>query len=343
MFQFRIGRRHTSKAPCRHKDTLPSSPLKSHASFKDSIQTKGAYMPAIVPELIEMATGRTVSTTDLLRKSLVVSERLALPYFSNWINFELNGYKENPTPEYRKLKGEIKLLTTSGRPLPPSAALMQLINRELEINITEPIHEIEISIKDREELLREINIENKKIYKTRDIQFATKHINEIEIARGNRLAATLSTKKAQGICENVRTKILDIALDLEKNGIKGNGMTFNNKEKEIAKHYKITNINGQIQIDSPGSSQSQTKTVDTEKLCELVSALRKALDKDNSMSSDGRLELESELAALEAQARSPKPKWPIVNAAALSLKSILENAAGSALASAALPLLSQFL
>jgi hypothetical protein len=220
---------------------------------------------------------------------------------------------------------------------------VQLINRELEINITEPIHEIEISIKDREELFREINIENKKIYKTRDIQFATKHINEIEIARGNRLAATLSTKKAQGICENVRTKILDIALDLEKNGIKGNGMTFNNKEKEIARSVIITNNNGQIQISSPGSNQTQTKTVDTEKLCELVSALRKALDKDNSMSSDGRLELESELAALEAQARSPKPKWPIVNAAALSLKSILENAAGSALASAALPLLSQFL
>jgi hypothetical protein len=121
-------------------------------------------MPAIVPELIEMATSRTVSTTDLLRKSLVVSERLALPNFSKWINFELNGYKENQTPEYRKLKGEIKLLTTSGQPLPPSAALAQLINREIEINITEPIHEIEISVNDKEELFREINIENKKIY-----------------------------------------------------------------------------------------------------------------------------------------------------------------------------------
>lgn len=300
-------------------------------------------MPAIVPELIEMATGRTVSTTDLLRKSLVVSERLALPNFSKWINLELNGYKENQTPEYRKLKGEIKLLTTSGQPLPPSAALAQLINREIEINITEPIHEIEISINDKEELFREINIENKKIYKTCEIQGSIKYINEIEISRGRRLAVSLPTKKAQGICENVRTKILNIALDLEKNGIKGNGMTFNNEEKEIAKSVIITNNNGQIQISSPGSNQTQTKTVDTEKLCELVSALRKALDKDNSMSSDGRRELESELATLEAQAQSPKPKWPIVKETAISLKSILENAAGSTLASAALPLLSQFL
>ena len=120
-------------------------------------------------------------------------------------------------------------------------------------------------------------------------------------------------------------------------------MTFNNEEKEIARSVVITNNNGQIQISSPGSNQTQTKTVDTEKLCELVSALRKALDKDNSMSSDGRREFESELATLEAQAQSPKPKWPIVKEAALSLKSILENAAGSALASAALPLLSQVL
>lgn len=300
-------------------------------------------MPAIVPELIEMATSRTVSTTDLLRKSLVVSERLALPNFSKWINFELNGYKENQTPEYRKLKWEIKLLTTSGQPLPPSAALAQLINREIEINITEPIHEIEISVNDKEELFREINIENKKIYKACEIQGSIKYINEIEISRGRRLAATLPAKKAQGICENVRTKILNIALDLEKNGIKGNGMTFNNEEKEIARSVVITNNNGQIQISSSGSNQTQTKTVDTKKLCELVSALRKALDKDNSMSSDGRRELESELATLEAQAQSPKPKWPIVKETALSLKSILENAAGSALASAALPLLSQFL
>lgn len=286
-------------------------------------------MPAIVPELIEMATKSNTSTTELLRRALVVAERLLLSDFARWTTYELNGYTDK-TPKYRIHNGIIKFTNESGTAREFKVKSNITTESHLYITVTESIPEIEGALKNNEIIYRIIKspeITNPKVYA--DL--------------GYRPAIILQKTKAINIMETVKNEILKFALDMEKDGIKGEGMTFNNKEKEIAKHYKITNINGQIQINSPGSSQSQTKTVDTEKLCDLVSALRKVLDKDNSMSSDGRSEIESELATLEAQARSPKPKWPIVNAAALSLKSILENAAGSALASAALPLLSQFL
>lgn len=286
-------------------------------------------MSAIVPELIEMATKENTSTTELLRKSLIVAERLFLPDFYHWINNELSGYADK-TPPYRIHKGTLNFINGSGIKFNLDIKFDAKMEQHLYIAVKESVPEIEAAIKYNEMIYRTIKpLENltQKSYPD----------------RGYYPVTILEKTKSKSILEAVKNEVLKFALNLEKNGIKGEGMTFNSQEKEIAKHYKITNINGQIQIDSPGSSQSQTRTVDTEKLCELVSALRKALDKDNSMSSDGRLELESELAALEAQARSPKPKWPIVNAAALSLKSILENAAGSALASAALPLLSQFL
>ena len=62
-------------------------------------------MPAIVPELINMATDSSVSTTDLLRKALVVARRLAVPELVDWISGELNGYKEGNLPDYRVLRG----------------------------------------------------------------------------------------------------------------------------------------------------------------------------------------------------------------------------------------------
>ncbi len=286
-------------------------------------------MPAIVPELIEMATKENTSTTELLRKSLIVAERLSLPDFYHWINNELSGYTDK-APPYRTHKGIPKLVNGSEIKFPLKIKRYAEIEQHLYIEVTESVPEIEATIKYNGMICRTIKPLEGSVQKSHH-------------DHGYYPATVLEKTKSKSILEAIKNEVLKFALNLEKDGIKGEGMTFNSQEKEIAKHYKITNINGQIQIDSPRSSQSQTREIDTEKLCELVSALRKVLDKDNSMSSDGRSEIESELATLEAQAQSPKPKWPIVNAAALSLKSILENAAGGALASAALPLLSQFL
>ena len=50
-------------------------------------------MPAIVPELVTMASDPAVSAGDLLRRALVVAKRLAVPELVEWINAELNGYE----------------------------------------------------------------------------------------------------------------------------------------------------------------------------------------------------------------------------------------------------------
>jgi len=55
-------------------------------------------------------------------------------------------------------------------------------------------------------------------------------------------------------------------------------------------------------------------------------------------------EPQAKLATLQAQAVSPKPKWAIIKATAVSIKTILENAAGrSVLATQALPYLTMLL
>lgn len=62
-------------------------------------------MPALVPELVDMASTPAVSTADLLRRALVVARRLAVPEFVDWINSELNGYGAVEVPDYRTIEG----------------------------------------------------------------------------------------------------------------------------------------------------------------------------------------------------------------------------------------------
>ena len=71
--------------------------------------TQGENMPALVPELVDMASTPAVSTADLLRRALVVARRLAVPELVDWINSELNGYS-GEVPDYRKLRGQLKVM-----------------------------------------------------------------------------------------------------------------------------------------------------------------------------------------------------------------------------------------
>ena len=103
-------------------------------------------MPAIVPELIEMATKENTSTTELLRKSLIVAERLSLPDFYHWINNELSGYTDK-TPPYRTHKGIPKLVNGSEIKFPLKIKRYAEIEQHLYIEVTEPVPEIEATIK----------------------------------------------------------------------------------------------------------------------------------------------------------------------------------------------------
>jgi hypothetical protein len=65
--------------------------------------------------------------------------------------------------------------------------------------------------------------------------------------------------------------------------------------------------------------------------------LRKQID-TLGLPADTRSEIDADLTTVEAQSKSPKPRVPIIKEALKSIRSVLENAAGSA-AGAALPVL----
>ena len=285
-------------------------------------------MPALVPELVDMASNPTVSTTDLLRRALVVARRLAVPELADWINSEMNGFSHDaPVPGYRVLYGELVAYNdVRGHDIPcatPDDRTSEYLRRHSE-------HQ---SIPVLEQLLAG----NGKI--VRHFSASIERQLEESMQFPMRPKLVFSKPQVQGIVEVVRNRILEWALDLEGRGIKGEGMTFTPQEKLAVQqiHNHFGDVSGsQIQISSNGSTQTQTNTTgtDIEALKGLVQALGAALVDAKGDTAD---ELRAELATLKAQADSPKPKWEIIKATARSIKAVAEGAAGGLIAGLAQP------
>lgn len=287
-------------------------------------------MPALVPELVDMASTPAVSTADLLRRALVVARRLSVPELVDWINSELNGYKFEEVPGYRRLRGQLVAENPYHGAIPlfaPPEMAEILADFSVRQSIPELFH---------------LQSSETGIFShfPADIEQTLMHMMRKSSGVAMRPALKFSSVQIQGVIETVRSRILDWALDLEGRGIIGEGMSFTPQEKQAVQeqHYHFGNVSGsQIQISSNGSTQTQANTTtDLEDLRGLIEALGMALDR-GTVQGDAADELWAELATLKAQAASPKPKWEIIKATARTIKTVAEGAAGNILGELAKP------
>ena len=288
-------------------------------------------MPAIVPELIDMASDPAIATTDLLRRALVVARRLRVPDLIDWINSELNGFTSGELPEYRLLRGE-SVAENPYHGIIPFFVPPEIADLMAQFPVRQSIPE----------LIHLLGSEHG-IFHHYPASIEQNLMNMMRQGSGvaMRPALKFSTVQIQGVIETVRSRILDWALDLEERGVLGEGMTFSPMEKQIVQeqHYNFNNVSGsQIQIGSDGSTQTQTNAItnDLAALKSLIGALGDVLDQKAVVGSTAD-ELRAELATLKAQASSPKPKWEVIKATARSIKTIGEGAAGNILGELAKP------
>lgn len=286
-------------------------------------------MPALVPELVNMASDTAISTGDLLRRALVVARRLDVPELVAWINSELSGYGDGEVPDYRKLRGTPKALNPIRGPIPlmmPTAEWTEVLSIA---HIRQSVPELIELAKSKTGIFANFaaSVEHR-LMDGMDVQM--------------RPVLSLSTTQIHGIVEKVRSRILEWALDLEGRGVIGEGMSFTLHEKRTVQqqHYHFGNVSGsQIQINSTGSTQAQTSTsiaTDLGAVKSLIDALGAALDR-RTVQDDATEELRAELATLKAQAASPKPKWEIIRSTARTIKTVAEGAAGNILGELAKP------
>jgi hypothetical protein len=207
---------------------------------------------SIVLELQRDALNPAISVLSLLRKAYVVARKLNIKQFQEWIDSELDGYKEQPIPEYRSVRGQLRAWN-------PYHGWHQIVaddHRLLEIyedlcncSIRQSISELSALVNDSDN----------------DLQMQLPPTVESFLASGvgTSVKISISSASVKRILESVRNLILQWSLELEEDGITGEEMTFSQEEKHIAAkqdYGSLIQINiGQSQMQN-SSSESQSSS-----------------------------------------------------------------------------------
>ncbi len=287
-------------------------------------------MTCLVHELQSDALNESVSILSLLRKARVVSVKLGVTTIDQWLEHEMSGYPTYTSiPDYRHVVGR----TICHNPY------VGWIPLEIE----NPEHQKLLSERGLHQPLSELFqfADAKAAGRSVRLMFPSDIAAELRGGSGFEPALEVGVNVIQGIISTVRDKILEFSLELERQGVLGEGMTFTPKEKMAAGNvYYNTNIENmtgsQLQQGTTGSTQTYTQTADlsgisafVEKLLPAIGELSNPTDRD---------QLQSDLETIRSQLKAPTPKTGMIRECLNSVKTVLEGAAGN-VAATYLPLL----
>ncbi len=185
-----------------------------------------AQLPLVL-QLRQLAIDNGTDVTELLRKALLVATKLGLQLFRDWVNQELHGYDPSNVPEYRQVHAELKVRDPYHGLIPflieDRKIMEQLCN---DVPIQEPIGSLVDLLQNQRgygSLLITLSPHQKMLLMRMQDNFA-----QLEPVR------TVGRNQVAAILDAVRTKILDWSLQLEADGVIGEGMTFSAEEKQRA-------------------------------------------------------------------------------------------------------------
>ena len=160
----------------------------------------------------------------------------------------------------------------------------------------------------------------------------------------------IDKSQLQGIIEGTKNIILSWSLKLEEDGIMGEGMSFSDKEKELAEkaNYTINYFNGnltntQIQQNTQNSSQSiQNEKIDLDKINKLVELIKGNLD-NIEFEHDDLQKINNELETIEKEINSTAPEKGIIKTGLQIIGQVMEKVSVSIIASGVLFQIQQYM
>lgn len=210
---------------------------------------------SLVHQLQSEAIDDTASIISLLMKAKLVAAKLSLDDLTEWIEFELGGFpSRSQVPAYRRFQHLPEAFNpyVGWIPINFGAASQDLLNEFTTIYIQESISNIEKHVGESGKL--EICMPEM----LSGILYAGSNSPE-----NFKISWRFSANSLSGVLAAVRGRILTWSLDLEKQGILGEGVNFSFKEKEIASMVFKNDFNGAV-INNNGVLASSTGDVTQE-------------------------------------------------------------------------------
>ena len=243
-------------------------------------------MGSIVLDLQQEVISQDCDIVNALRKAHLIAVKLGLEEFDKWICNELNGYQSKDLcPNYRKIHSTLMALN-------PHCGWVQAVitSPELENEICE--HSVKQSVS---EIIALVNSNGD----TLGISCSGTEIDYFNKIFDNPLPTQfvyhISKASVTDIIEKVKNTLLEWTLQLEKEGIMGENMAFNEKEKEQAKsipqtinnYYGNTNVvNGTANNSPMVAGNNNTVSISKEELGNELSKIADEIKNTNEISTD---------------------------------------------------------
>jgi hypothetical protein len=223
----------------------------------------GVTLASLIHELQTEALAQDVSLSELLRKAYVVARKLKLLEFGTWIKRELDGYGDAPPsdyPRYRVLMGIPKMVSPYHGCVPitffKNAKVEQMLST---LHCRQSIAEIEHSLE---------GVASDGVFET---HFSGEVQQDLMESTGwkERFVLHVAPYALHGILDSVRNIVLQWALQLEEDGILGEGISFSTKEVTAAQasSYTVNYFAGDVshsQVQQGTSSSQQSKGLSDE-------------------------------------------------------------------------------
>lgn len=209
----------------------------------------------IVLQLQELASDSEHDIADLLRKALVVATKLQLSDFKGWVLSELNGYTDmNALPEYRRIRGDLRAQNPYHGLIPFIINEPEILEIVTQILVRESVSSVQQLLDSRESGSICFFFGPEQEAALMRMQGGLAPLRPVRVVGPNQLTSILNA---------VRTRMLEWALSLEAEGILGDGLSFSEKERNLAmtsKTIRIENFQG-VLGDVHGGSISQANTI----------------------------------------------------------------------------------
>jgi hypothetical protein len=196
----------------------------------------------LILQIQQAALDSNSSVTDVLRKAKVACTKLDLTEFGSWVDLELNGYIDNPAdelPNYRKLRGFPQVRS-------PYHRAQRIIFQSPKMEATCSLAYVGLSMPEIEDCLRSA---------TRFIEFSYNPEQAALLRQWTNSETTtfhikLTAPQIANIPNAVRNLIF--TMDMEKQGILGADLVFNEEERAKSAAATANTVNN-IHIRHVGS------------------------------------------------------------------------------------------
>ncbi len=285
------------------------------------------------------------SVSDLLRIAYTVARKLKVDKFASWAKQELDGYQSidnSVIPEYRIVRGQLRGLNPYRGWIPAVIPDDNFAHTVESTVLFESVPEIEHLLSNNNGTLQ------------KPLPHAASATLSKFFHMETQFTLIIERSALEGILQDIRQRVLEWALQLEEEGILGDGVQFSDEEKRTAQGSTVQNWTtnnfiapGGIQQLQQGTSHSTQsmevqQQIDTQQLQTLTEQIRSHLGQ-TELGEEEQSEVLRELETLTLQAQSDSPEPGIISKSLTFIRGALEKATGTVVATGLLTLIDNFL